>query len=105
MARAPVLAGAFFKSSSIVADWGKLLGQLYWFVFMELRGLGLDTGFCWVFGGLQRERATATAVDQFFSWPVWPVVQFRQELAGEDLPSCPGGWFVEENRQSKSNEQ
>jgi hypothetical protein len=50
--KALALAGAFLMSSSIVADWGKLLGKLYWFVFMELRGLGLDTGFCWVFGGL-----------------------------------------------------
>jgi hypothetical protein len=43
--KALALAGAFLMSSSIVADWGKLLGQLYWFVFMELRGLGLDTVF------------------------------------------------------------
>jgi len=50
--KALALAGVFLMSSTIVADWGKLLGKLYWFVFMELRGLGLDTGFCWVFGGL-----------------------------------------------------
>src|SRR5260370_15233199 len=33
---------------------------------MELDGFGLDTGFCWGFRGLSRERATATAVDRFF---------------------------------------
>ena len=49
MWEAPALAGAFFKSSSIVADWLELLRKLYLFVFMELGGLGLDKRFCWGF--------------------------------------------------------
>ncbi len=29
MVKAPVVAGAFFMSSSIVADWVELLGKLF----------------------------------------------------------------------------
>jgi hypothetical protein len=49
MWEAPALAGAFFKPSSIVADWVKLLCKLYLFVFMELGGLGLTSVFAGVF--------------------------------------------------------
>jgi len=41
--------GFLYVLSSIVADWWELLCKLYLFVFMELGGLGLDTGFCWGF--------------------------------------------------------
>jgi hypothetical protein len=45
----PRLGGrGFFMSSSIVADWVKLICKRYWFVFMELGGLWLDKVFAGV---------------------------------------------------------
>jgi hypothetical protein len=43
------LRRAFFCSVSIIAVGGKLLRTGMLFVCLELGGLGLDTGFCWVF--------------------------------------------------------
>ena len=36
MSKAPAVAGAFFMSSSIVADEWNYYGNPIWFVFMEL---------------------------------------------------------------------
>ena len=48
MVKAPVVAGAFFMSSSIVADWGKLLCNyigLYLVCFHGVRWFGGLTSF------------------------------------------------------------
>ncbi len=51
--RKPGLSPGLFCSSSIIASGGELLRTELLFVCMRLRRLGLDTCFCWVFGGLQ----------------------------------------------------
>src|SRR6266702_5168785 len=71
-------AGAFLMSSSIVTDWVELLRKLFWFVFMELGGLGIDTVFVGVFHGGSRqgqrqeqEQATAKAKYRDLSTARW----------------------------------
>jgi hypothetical protein len=51
MGKAPVATGAFFKSSSIVADWVELVRQLYLVYFHRVR---------W-FGGLTRKTGSGKA--------------------------------------------